>query len=87
MLFNNLIVLALYIIMIVNMCTVPLSDLNWLFDVTLTISFGLHVPTFMLSITILSKLTNERTRGSMFAFNAVLGSIAILILQYFGGML
>ena len=84
---NNLIVTALDILMVWNISTVDLKDLDLLFDVALTVTLGVHVASFMLSVTILAKLTNERTRGSMFAFNAVLGSAGILILQYFGGIL
>lgn len=74
-------------IMVVNINMVALSELGLLFDISLTMCLGLNVVMFMLAGTILAKLTNERTRGSMFAFNAVIGSIGILILQYFGGML
>ncbi len=41
----------------------------------------------MLSNTILAKICNQNTRGTMFGFNSVFGSIGILILEGIGGHL
>lgn len=58
-----------------------------MFDVTLILGIGFHTPNFMLSLTIIGKLSDEATRGSMFAFNAVFGSLGICLIQAVGGSL
>lgn len=58
-----------------------------MFDVGFIIVDGFHPCIFMLCITIISKSVGERTRGSMFFLNGMIGSIGILLLQLFGGIL
>ena len=40
---------------------------------------------FMVSITLIAKICNEKTRGTMYAFNGIMMSLGITILQGFGG--
>jgi len=57
----------------------PLDDLGFLYDLGFILSIGAHVSTFMLTITVMSKLCSSKTRGSMFALNGLAGSISVLI--------
>ena len=86
MLLSNAFILVLGIVMIVQI-NQGLQHLGLLFDISMVLALGCHVVGFMLSVTILAKLTNEESRGSMFALNSVFGSIFILVMQYFGGYL
>ena len=64
-----------------------LEELGLFFDVGFVIALGLHVCTFMLSISMMAKLVSEKTRGSMFALNGFAGSCGVLFIQITGGYL
>lgn len=61
--------------------------LGWYFDVGFVLIMGVPVCSFMLSITMIAKLCNEKTRGTMFTFNGLCGSISILLFQWMSGYL
>ena len=76
---NNIFVSCVDLAMIAQVNS-GLENLGPLFDVGLVLGIGFHTINFMLSLTIISKLSNEQTRGSMFALNAVFGSMGILVI-------
>ncbi len=51
-----------------------------LFDIGFVGALGIHICSFMCSTTSISKLCNPKVRGTMFGFNALIGSIFTLIL-------
>ena len=60
-------------------------SLGWYFDVGFVLILGVPVCSFMLSITMIAKLCNEKTRGTMFTLNGLCGSVSILLFQWTSG--
>jgi len=56
------------------------SDISLLFDIGYSAAIGTHTATYMLCVTMLSKICNKHTRGTMFSYNGLVGSSAVLIL-------
>lgn len=77
----NIIILTFFILLVYTISDneESLEKLGRLFDVSLIIAYGCYVSTFMNSITTLSKLCSEKTRGSMFALNGLIGGIGVLV--------
>jgi hypothetical protein len=63
------------------------GDIGWLYYIGFTLAQGIHINTFALSTITLAKLCGENTRGQMYGLNSFLGSIAILLIQFFVGTL
>lgn len=61
--------------------------LGWYFDIGFILTMAFSVCSFMLSLTMIAKLCNEKTRGTMFCLNALVGSLAILVFQWASGYL
>ena len=82
------VVLVIVLSMIVyDVARNDITDLGLMFDICFTLALGIHICTFMLSISQMSKLVSAETRGSMLALNGVAGSLCILIIQACGGYL
>lgn len=83
----NFIILGFEYLLIQDMLN---NDEEWFtiwFDISFVIVLGIHVCVFMLCITMISKLCNETTRGTIFNVNGMIGSIFILVIQGLGGHL
>ena len=66
-------------IMVYQIHTKELKDINWVFDVAFIVSYGFHICVFQIGQTIISKRCDEKIRGSMFFLNGMIGSISITI--------
>ena len=56
------------------------QDVSWMYYAGYTAGACLYQITDMLSVTLLAKICKPETRGSMFGFNAMFGSVTIAIL-------
>ena len=74
---TNIVVLFFLGMMVYDVASHELEDLGLLFYIGYTMALGLHICTFMLSISQMSKLVSAATRGSMLSLNAVAGSACI----------
>mmetsp|Transcript_13252 Transcript_13252/g.20726 ORF Transcript_13252/g.20726 Transcript_13252/m.20726 type:complete len:131 (+) Transcript_13252:997-1389(+) len=63
------------------------DSVNWAFDVAFILAQASYMALFMQSMTMLAKLCSPMTRGTMFSFNSIFGSMGVLLIQLYGGYL
>jgi MFS family permease len=61
--------------------------LGLFFDLNYILVFGVHTCSYMLGVSYLAKICGEQTRGTMFGFNGIIGSIGVSVMNGTGGVL
>ena len=82
-----MVVIIFYSMILIDMNYTNETYLSQFFNIGFSCAMGLQTLSYMLSITLLSKICNENTRGTMFSLNGFVGSIAIIGYQALGGQL
>jgi hypothetical protein len=63
------------------------QDLSWRYDLGYITTVAMQGVSYMFLLTYLANVATPETRGTMFSFNGLVGSTAILVLQGVGGNL
>ena len=79
MLLINGLIIAGGIMIILDMYNLKGLNISWLFYYGYLITISIYPLSMLLSITLLSKIVNPKTRGTMFAFNGLAGSCFVAI--------
>ena len=81
----NVILLTFGCLMVYDMRQHDEEWFGTLFDISFVIISGIKTCLFMLGTTIISKVCDKTTRGTIFTFYGMIGSTGILIVQGLGG--
>ena len=83
----NTVIISFYVLTIFDIASNDCKNITILFDIGFSVTLGLHSLPYMLGIIMLAKVCNPHTRGTIFYFLNLIGSLVIMIFQGVAGNL